>query len=229
MRALEEMPGTWVKILVSLCPQILKLTNLSAPKHTVLGLFLIEERLKGEDSFWKYYLKSLPPNMNTMPIFYSEEQKALLKGSPVLRTLNKRIKEMKADYDILRTSLEEFQSISYESFAYHRCLASSRVFGFIVNGVKTGGMVPFLDMINHKRPKQSLWSYDDSLESFKIEAYGDCEANSELFDSYGKKCNSRFLLNYGFIEEDNDANEFVFSIDLGQEMPLYDEKMNQTP
>lgn len=226
MRALEEMSIAWFKIHVSLRLQKFKVINLSAPKHTVLALFLLEERFKGEDSFWKHYLKSLPPNMNTMPIFYTEEQKALLKGSPVLRTLNKRIKEMKADYNILSTNLEEFQNISYESFAYHRCLASSRVFGFIVDGVKTGGMVPFLDMINHKRPKQSLWSYDDSLESFKIEAYGDCEANSELFDSYGKKCNSRFLLNYGFIEEDNDANEFVFSIDLDQEMPLYDEKMN---
>jgi hypothetical protein len=88
-----------------------------------------------------------------MPIFYSEEQKALLKGSPTLRTLEKRIKEMKSDYDLLKENLEDFENISYETFAYHRCLASSRVFGFIVNGLKTGGMVPFLDMINHKRPK----------------------------------------------------------------------------
>jgi hypothetical protein len=114
---------------------------------------LIEERLKGENSFWKYYLKSLPPNMNTMPVFYSEEQKELLKGSPVLKTLNKRAVNMKQDYDLLKENFEEFAQISYETFAYHRCLASSRVFGFIVEGTKTGGMVPFLDMINHKRPK----------------------------------------------------------------------------
>jgi hypothetical protein len=80
-----------------------------------------------------------------------------------LVTLKKRIAEMQADYDTLKASLDEFKEIELETFAYHRCLASSRVFGFDVNGKKTGGMVPFIDMINHKRPKQSLWGYDDSL------------------------------------------------------------------
>jgi histone-lysine N-methyltransferase SETD3 len=87
-------------------------------------------------------------------------------------------------------------------------------------------MVPFIDMINHKRPKQSLWGYDDGLNAFKIEAYGDCLAGTELFDSYGKKCNSRYLLNYGFIEEDNDANEYPFSITLDESIPFCQEKAN---
>lgn len=30
-----------------------------------------------------------------------------------------------------------------------------------------------------------------------------------MYDSYGSKCNSRFLLNYGFIQPDNMANETV--------------------
>lgn len=84
-------------------------------------------------------------------------------------------------------------------------------------------------MINHKRPKQSLWAYDNQLKSFKIEAFGDIEAGSELFDSYGKKCNSRFLLNYGFIEDDNDANEFTFVIDFDDTFPLYKEKVAMIP
>lgn len=91
--------------------------------------------------------------------------------------------------------------------------------------------MPFIDMINHKRPKQSLWGYDDSLNAFKIEAYGDCLAGTELFDSYGKKCNSRYLLNYGFIEEDNDANEYPFTVTLDESMPFHLEKANflETP
>jgi histone-lysine N-methyltransferase SETD3 len=67
------------------------------------------------------------------------------------------------------------------------------------------------------------------MTSFKIEAYGDCVANAELFDSYGKKCNSRFLLNYGFIEEDNDANEYMFTINFDESYPLYEEKIEYTP
>lgn len=33
-----------------------------------------------------------------------------------------------------------------------------------------------------------------------------------VFDSYGRKCNSRFLLNYGFIVEENDANEVAVTV-----------------
>lgn len=55
-------------------------------------------------------------------------------------------------------------------------------------------------------------------------------ANNELFDSYGKKCNSRFLLNYGFIEEDNDANEYIFKINFTDwEFPLSEEKIELVP
>src|SRR5437879_5775798 len=35
----------------------------------------------------------------------------------------------------------------------------------------------------------------------------DIKRGEQVYDSYGKKCNSRFLLNYGFINLNNDANE----------------------
>lgn len=42
----------------------------------------------------------------------------------------------------------------------------------------------------------------------------DIKRGEQVFDSYGKKCNTRFLLNYGFINLDNDANEFPFTCKL---------------
>lgn len=41
-----------------------------------------------------------------------------------------------------------------------------------------------------------------------------------IFDSYGRKCNSRFLLNYGFVVEENDANELNISVMADQNDPL---------
>ena len=41
-----------------------------------------------------------------------------------------------------------------------------------------------------------------------------------VFDSYGRKCNSRFLLNYGFIVEDNDANEVAITIPINRLDPM---------
>lgn len=34
-----------------------------------------------------------------------------------------------------------------------------------------------------------------------------------IFDSYGRKCNSRFFLNYGFVVEGNDANEVNLAVE----------------
>ena len=91
-------------------------------------------------------------------------------------------------------------------------MVSSRIFGMNIEGVKTDGFVPMADMLNHKRPKQTTWTYTDEKEGFVIEAIGDIPRNDEIFDSYGKKCNSRFFLNYGFIVRNNDANEVPLSI-----------------
>jgi histone-lysine N-methyltransferase SETD3 len=55
-----------------------------------------------------------------------------------------------------------------------------------------------------------------------IEACEDIARGDQIYDSYGKKCNTRFLLNYGFINLNNDGNEFPFKIALDEiNDPLY--------
>ena len=93
-------------------------------------------------------------------------------------------------------------------------MVCSRIFGIDIEGVKTDGFVPYADMLNHKRPRQTSWTYTDDREGFIIEALEDIKRGDQIYDSYGKKCNTRFLLNYGFINLDNDANEFPLTIEL---------------
>ena len=52
-------------------------------------------------------------------------------------------------------------------------MVSSRIFGITVNGVKTDGFVPYADMLNHKRPRQTTWYYSDERKGFIIEACDD--------------------------------------------------------
>mmetsp|Transcript_14414 Transcript_14414/g.14025 ORF Transcript_14414/g.14025 Transcript_14414/m.14025 type:complete len:246 (+) Transcript_14414:1026-1763(+) len=67
-------------------------------------------------------------------------------------------------------------------------------------------------MLNHRRPRQTTWSYTDDRQGFIIEAMEDIKRGEQVYDSYGKKCNYRFFLNYGFINLNNDANEFPFKV-----------------
>ena len=93
-------------------------------------------------------------------------------------------------------------------------MVCSRIFGIDIEGTKTDGFVPYADMLNHKRPRQTSWTYTDDREGFIIEALEDIKRGDQIYDSYGKKCNTRFLLNYGFINLDNDANEYPLNVEL---------------
>lgn len=42
-----------------------------------------------------------------------------------------------------------------------------------------------------------------------IQSMSEIHPGAEIFDSYGQKCNSRFLLNYGFALANNHHNEVV--------------------
>lgn len=72
-------------------------------------------------------------------------------------------------------------------------------------------------MLNHRRPKQTSWLYSDEKQGFVIESLEDIKRGEQVCDSYGRKCNSRFFLNYGFINMDNDANEVAIRVIFDQE------------
>jgi len=105
-------------------------------------------------------------------------------------------------------------------------LTASRIFGITINGVRTDAYVPFADMLNHKRPRETTWYYSDSLQGFVIEACEDMKRGLPIHDSYGKKCNSRFFLNYGFINIPNEGNEISlkFSLDKVND-PMFEKKL----
>jgi histone-lysine N-methyltransferase SETD3 len=52
-------------------------------------------------------------------------------------------------------------------------MVCSRIFGIQVNGLKTDGFVAYADMLNHKRPRQTAWTYSDDHGGFIIEASED--------------------------------------------------------
>jgi hypothetical protein len=60
-----------------------------------------------------------------------------------------------------------------------------------------------------------------------IDAIDDITRGSQVYDSYGKKCNSRFFLNYGFINHNNDADETPIIARLDEADAGYEYKVKQ--
>lgn len=94
--------------------------------------------------------------------------------------------------------------VSFEDFKWARMIISSRIFGIFVDNNKTDALVPIADMLNHRTPKITSWFYCEHSKCFVVQNSSDpIRIGEEVFDSYGLKSNSRFLLNYGFTEPNN--------------------------
>jgi histone-lysine N-methyltransferase SETD3 len=133
------------------------------------------------------------------------------------------MKEMKEDYDLLINVIPGYSKYDYDLFRKMREVISSRVFGVTIKGKKNDIIAPYADMLNHKRPRQTHWNYDDTCNAFVIKGVSNVKKGDEVFDSYGIKCNSRFLLNYGFTVENNEDNEFKIILILNESSPYFKE------
>ncbi len=204
-------------------PQLEK--KLNSPHHSLLSTFMLTEIEKGSKSKWKYYFDFLPASYNNFPIFYGEKEFSYLKGTQFLELLQKKKKEMKEDYELLTHVIPGYSKYDYNLFRKMREVISSRVFGVTIKGKKNDIIAPYADMLNHKRPRQTHWNFDDTCNAFIIKSVTNVKKGDEVFDSYGIKCNSRFLLNYGFTVENNEDNEFKIILILNENSPYFREKM----
>ena len=92
-----------------------------------------------------------------------------------------------------------------------------RVFADDINYETTIYMSPFADMFNHKRsPKQCHWHYDNEKKGFAIKALRPIEAGEEVFLRYGCDNNSRFFVDYGFLNEDKKYDKVMVVVDSGK-------------
>lgn len=198
--------------------------RLISPKHSFLATFLMEEKRK-PDSYFMKFIDILPKGYTNFPIFYTKEEREGLTGSPFQHQITDKIKDIQADYSLICKEVPEYRQFPLKEYSEMRMMVASRIFGIQIEGHKTDAFVAYADMLNHRRPRQTSWTYDDGVGGFIIEALEDIKRGDQIFDSYGKKCNTRFLLNYGFINLNNDGNEFPFRVSLDPENdPLFAQK-----
>jgi len=209
--------------------------------HSYLACYLLEERAKGSASFWSPYISVLPQEFANMPIFFNEDDKGWLQGSLTRPKIDERRRELANEYQRICAKIDgedlsdgaiaagPFSSRhSLSAFIWSRCVVITRIFGFSMDvpvrdpstdggnrmrTIKTDGLVPMADMLNHSRPRQTSWAYSNERGAFCITSLMPFAAGSEVCDSYGRKGNDRFFLNYGFAllgnEEDNQAALWV--------------------
>eukprot|EP00475_Leptophrys_vorax_P008212 TRINITY_DN1528_c0_g1_i4.p2 TRINITY_DN1528_c0_g1~~TRINITY_DN1528_c0_g1_i4.p2 ORF type:complete len:510 (+),score=157.82 TRINITY_DN1528_c0_g1_i4:2578-4107(+) len=190
--------------------------------HTYLATYLLQEKHKGGDSKWKPFIDILPVTYRNMPIFFDDEEKAYMQGSFSVRKMNERIESLKTEYGNLCDKFPDFKQFTYEEFVWARMVVITRIFGFYIKGRKTDGLVAMADMLNHKFPqdKDVKWAFDDDRNGFIMTSIKTIQPGQQVFDSYGRKCNHRFFVNYGFSLEENEDNEVILRVQVKRDDPL---------
>lgn len=207
--------------------------DLDAPKHIFLMVYLLWDRkVNGHNSFFHPYYEILPQTLSNMPIFWSPQEMDCLRGSYLLQQIQDRNEAIAEDYYAICQIAPLSKICTLQEFKWARMCVCSRNFGLQIDGHRTSALVPHADMLNHYRPRETKWTFDEDRQAFTITSLQPIHAGAQVYDSYGQKCNHRFLLNYGFAVEDNREldgfcpNEVPLELNLSPEDPLYQLKLD---
>jgi protein-histidine N-methyltransferase len=184
---------------------------LSALKHCYTAVFLLLDQER-PGSFFEPYYRILPKSFPSMPLFWDREKLGWLKGSHLLAQIADRRRNLETDYHEICRASPDFARFSVHQFTIARMVVASRNFGIVVDGKKVDALVPYADMLNHYRPRETRWAFNAKRQVFSIQSVTELRAGDQVFDSYGRKCNSRFLMNYGFTVEHNVDDDGVRSL-----------------
>jgi histone-lysine N-methyltransferase SETD3 len=197
-----------------------------------LTMFLLLDQCN-KHSFFRPYYNILPTQFSNMPVLWKHEELKWLKGSFMATEIKERRSMLFCEYSEICSLCPDFKNyFPLEIFIWARICVCSRNFGIIINGVRTAALVPFADMLNHYRPRETSWGFDDTLQSFTVTSLNEIRVGAQVYDSYGSKSNHLFLLNYGFSVENNIENdgscpnEVVLYIHISKSDPEYDRKIS---
>jgi len=209
--------------------------RLSAPNHNQIIVFMLQDMLK-PTSFFKPYYDILPQDVSNFPVFWKEDEIKHLEGSTLPTEVRQRIAKIRNDYDIIGEVIPNFlRDFTFEKFLWCRTIVGSRNFTITIAGGKRTSMVPQADMLNHYRPRETSWTYENDIDCFTITSLKPLKKGQQVMDSYGKKCNSKFLLHYGFaVERNREANgvclnKLTVQLDISDSDALMRRKLPMIP
>ena len=144
--------------------------DLDAPKHIYLMIYILWDRkVNGANSFFHPYYEILPRTLKNMPIFWSRDELKLLEGSYLLAQIADRNDAISDDYHAICSVAPELQDVcTLDEFKWARMCVCSRNFGLQIDGHRTSALVPQADMLNHYRPRETKWTFEEERQAFTI-------------------------------------------------------------
>mmetsp|Transcript_27829 Transcript_27829/g.49130 ORF Transcript_27829/g.49130 Transcript_27829/m.49130 type:complete len:464 (-) Transcript_27829:135-1526(-) len=192
--------------------------------HSWLACYLCQEK-HASSSYWKPFIDILPDKYYNMPIFFNDHYNKHLKGSYSIEMAATRNKQLRQEYEGIVRACPAFRKYHYLEFVWGRLAVITRIFSLDINGRTTDGLVPMADMLNHHPTRQTTWGYSDRKQGFVMTTTQEVGPDVEIFDSYGRKWQGRYFVNYGFTIDDNyEDNDAVIQGHLSEKDQFYVQK-----
>lgn len=111
--------------------------RLNAPTMAVLAISNMQEIDKGKDShLYNHY--QVQPTTEDFPVYFTDEERSYLTGSPFLKYLDEEIEDIRYDYSLIARDVPEFgQKYTLDDFKKAKLLVISRNFGVTRHGKET--------------------------------------------------------------------------------------------
>jgi histone-lysine N-methyltransferase SETD3 len=180
--------------------------------HARLALELLDSKKTGRRT---EYLNTVPDKFTSLPNNFSADEMHELRGSYIMVKVAEIEKYLHNEYNsILQYINADF---TYDEYVWARNVVVTRVYYVrrMIDGKPYDDLVlvPMADMANHTLNQNTFWYYDSKKEVFTVEANTFILANDNLYETYGAKSNYRFLLNYGFVVDDNHEDQVHLVLD----------------
>lgn len=219
------------------------LTTNKLSELACLALYLMYEKKQGKKSFWYPFIRELDRQRGRgqlaveSPLLWSEAELAYLDGSPIRVEVLVRDEGIKREYNELDTVwfmagslFKQYpfdiptEAFPFEIFkqafvAVQSCVVHLQK----VSLARRFALVPLgPPLLAYKSNcKAMLTAVDDAVQLVVDRPY---KAGEAIVVWCGPQPNSRLLLNYGFVDEDNPYDRIVIEASLNMDDPQYQEK-----
>ncbi|KAK0206753.1 SET domain protein [Desarmillaria ectypa] len=176
------------------------------------------------------------PYVNTLPsreklrtgLHFTPLELEMFRGTNLYGAIVDREKEWRREWEICRTVISNVDSrwgdlFTWELFLESATHVSSRAFPssllsrnptLQLSPSTEPVLLPGVDALNHARAQPVSWvvTYHDDTENISLVIHTSASAGEELFNNYGAKPNSEFILGYGFSLPNNPDDTILLKI-----------------
>ncbi|WOG83921.1 hypothetical protein DCAR_0103099 [Daucus carota subsp. sativus] len=219
------------------------LTTNKLSELACLALYLMYEKKQGKKSFWYPYIRELDRQRGRgqlaveSPLLWSDVELNYLTGSPTKAEVLERAEGIRREYNELDTvwfmAGSLFQQYPYdiptEAFPFDIfkqafvAVQSCVVHLQRVSLARRFALVPLgPPLLSYgSRCKAMLTAVDDAVQLVVDRPY---KAGDPIFVWCGPQPNSKLLINYGFVDDDNPYDRIMIEAALNTEDPQYQDK-----